>query len=334
MAIQLQSEIRKKLLDAFAGAGEEFVSGQALAEAAGCSRTAVWKHIEGLREEGFILEAVRRKGYRLIEVPASLTADEIRLGLKTDFIGKTIHYFETVDSTQKIAHSLAGESAPDGTVVIANEQSSGRGRMDRKWHSPSGTGIWMSLIVRPDIPLQKAPQLTLLTAVAVVRAIAAATGLQPEIKWPNDILANGKKLTGILTELQAEADRIHSVIIGIGINVNQLASDFPDELKELATSVALETGTEQSRAGLIREFCLQFERLYVLYLEQGFHPIKLLWESYAKGIGGPIKARTYNGTIEGTALGITEDGVLQIEDLNGKIHSIYSADIELPSISS
>ncbi|OCA90907.1 biotin--[acetyl-CoA-carboxylase] ligase [Bacillus sp. FJAT-27225] len=331
MASQLQSEIRKKLLDAFAEAEDEFISGQALAEAAGCSRTAVWKHIEGLREEGFRLEAVRKKGYRLIEVPSALTADEIRLGLKTEFIGKTIHYFNSVDSTQKIALKLAAEKTHDGTLVVADEQTEGRGRMDRKWHSPSGTGIWMSLIVRPDIPLQKAPQLTLLTAVAVVRGVEAATGLAPEIKWPNDILANGKKLTGILTELQAEADRIHSVIIGIGINVNQKGSDFPSELRDLATSIAAETGTEHSRAGLIREFCLQFEKLYLLYLEEGFRPIKLLWESSASGIGGPIRARTYNGTIEGTACGITEEGVLEIEDASGTIHSIYSADIELPN---
>ncbi|WP_053366937.1 biotin--[acetyl-CoA-carboxylase] ligase [Bacillus sp. FJAT-27245] len=330
MASKVQSDIRKKLLDAFAEAEGDFLSGQALANLIGCSRTAVWKHIEGLREDGFVVEAAKRKGYRLAETPSALTGDEIRLGLKTRFIGQAILYRETVDSTQKLALALAHENAPEGTLVVADEQTAGRGRMDRKWYSPKGTGIWMSLLLRPEIPPQQAPQLTLLAAVAVARAIEEAAGITPEIKWPNDLLINGKKITGILTELQAESDRIHSVIIGIGMNVNQTKGDFPDGLQELATSIAEETGNELSRPMVIREFCAQFEKLYLLYLEKGFYPVKLLWESYAKGIGGMIRARTYNGVLEGRALGITDDGVLELEDSSGKVHLIYSADIDFP----
>lgn len=325
----MQSEIRKELLDAFTNAGDAFLSGQHLAELIGCSRTAVWKHIEELRKEGFELEAVRNKGYRILKTSEKVTADEIRFGLTTNFIGRNIHYEESVESTQKIAHRFASEDAPEGTVIIAEEQLSGRGRMARRWHSPKYTGIWMSMIIRPNIPLSNAPQLTLLAAVAIVQAIDEMTDLIPEIKWPNDILINGKKVTGILTELQAEADRIHSIIIGIGINVNQKKEDFPQELQEIATSLFIEDGEIVSRAELVRSIFKHFEKLYTLYLEQGFLPIKLLWEGYASSIGKYIKARTLANTIEGKALGITNDGVLQLEDMAGTIHHIYSADIEL-----
>lgn len=329
MAGQLQSEIRKKLLDAFSNNVEVYLSGQTLAEKIGCSRTAIWKHIEELRKEGFELEAIRNKGYRIIKTPDRIIADEIRLGLKTNFLGQVIHYEETVDSTQRIAHKLAYEQAKEGTIIIAEEQKSGRGRMDRKWHSPKYTGIWMSIILRPKIPLAKAPQLTLLAAVAVVQAIEELTNLSPEIKWPNDILINGKKMTGILTELQAEADHINSVIIGMGINVNQSQEDFPVELHSTATSIAIEQNNRLSRAAVIRSVLTHLEKLYLLFLDQGFYPIKLLWEGYAISIGKNIKARTITSFIEGKALGITDDGVLKIEDSLGEIHLVYSADIEL-----
>jgi BirA family transcriptional regulator, biotin operon repressor / biotin---[acetyl-CoA-carboxylase] ligase len=200
VANELQSELRKKLLDAFSNTEGQFISGQRLAETLRCSRTAVWKHIEDLRKEGFEVEAIRNKGYRLRKTTESVNADEIRLGLKTTFIGQSIFYEDIVDSTQIIAHRLSNEGANEGTIVIAEEQTLGRGRMDRKWFSPKYTGVWMSIILRPKIPLQEAPQLTLLTAVAVVLAIEELTDLSPQIKWPNDILINGKKVTGILTE--------------------------------------------------------------------------------------------------------------------------------------
>jgi BirA family biotin operon repressor/biotin-[acetyl-CoA-carboxylase] ligase len=331
VAHEVQSELRKKLIDAFTNSKEEYLSGQHLADLIGCSRTAVWKHIEELRKEGFELEAVRRKGYRITKTPEKVTPDEIRLGLKTETLGRNIHHEESIDSTQKIAHRLAYEGSPEGTVVIAEEQLSGRGRMDRRWHSPKSTGVWMSVILRPNIPPPKAPQLTLITAVAVVQAIEELTGLTPQIKWPNDILMNGKKVTGILTELQADADRIISIIIGIGINVNQQLDDYPDELKNIATSLSIEKGEKLSRADLIKILLGKLENLYKLYLDKGFYPIKLLWESYAVSIGKNLTARTITGSIYGKALGITDDGVLMIEDSNGKVHHVYSADIELDS---
>ncbi|PLS16327.1 biotin--[acetyl-CoA-carboxylase] ligase [Bacillus sp. M6-12] len=325
----MESNVKTKLIEAFSKAEGDFVSGQELAEFIGCSRTAVWKHIEELRKEGYELDAVRKKGYRIVSAPEKVTKTEIQIGLGTNRFGKEIVYEETVASTQQIAHKLANEDAPEGTIVIAEEQVSGKGRLSRSWHSPKYTGIWMSIILRPNIPIHQAPQLTLLAAVAVVQAIEDVTDTLPEIKWPNDILINGKKVTGILTEMQAESDRIHSVIIGIGINVNAKLEDFPDDLKEKATSIQIEQGRPISRAKLIQALLLKLERMYDLYLDKGFSPIKQLWESYAVSIGKEIIATTLTDTIKGSALGITDEGVLLLEDISGQIHKIYSADISL-----
>ncbi|WP_044336372.1 biotin--[acetyl-CoA-carboxylase] ligase [Rossellomorea aquimaris] len=325
----MQSTIKKKLLHALSESDQEFLSGQALADIAGCSRTAIWKHIEELRKEGFVLEAVRKKGYRIIETPDSVTESKIRLGLQTKTLGRVIHYEESVQSTQRIAHVLAGDGAAEGTLVVADEQTAGRGRLMREWHSSKGTGIWMSLILKPLLPPQKAPQFTLITAVAVVQAIEEVTDLHPQIKWPNDILIDGKKVTGILTELQAESDKINSIIIGIGMNVNHTREHFPDELQTIATSLAIEQGNTLSRSEMVQKVLERIEALYSIYMKEGFTPIKLLWESYAISIGKKIRARTINGTIEGKALGITDEGVLKIEDSTGTVHQIYSADIEV-----
>ncbi len=325
----MQSDVRTKLIEAFSDANGTFISGQQIADYIGCSRTAVWKHIEELRTEGFVVEAVRNKGYRIIFTPEKVTANEIQLGLQTKTLGKMIHYEESVETTQKIARTLANDGVPEGTLVVAEEQLGGKGRLMRNWYSPKFSGIWMSLILRPKIPFHQAPQLTLIAAVAVAQAIEHTTSLKPQIKWPNDILINRKKVTGILTELQAESDRIHSVIIGIGINVNQEKSDFPEELQEIATSLLIEDGKKVSRARVIQEVLVRLEALYEQFLDEGFLPIKQLWESYAISLGKEIKATTVNDTIVGKAIGITEEGVLLVEDRSGKVHSIYSADIHI-----
>lgn len=325
----MQSSIRKQLLKLFSEHDGEFLSGQMISEALGCSRTAIWKHIEELRKEGFELEAVQRKGYRIVSKPDRISGNEIQLGLKTSMLGHYVHYEESVSSTQKIAHKLSYDGVPEGTIVVAEEQVAGRGRLERSWFSPKYTGIWFSIILKPTIPPQQAPQLTLLAAVGVVRGIKAATGIQAEIKWPNDILINGKKIVGILTELQAEADRIHSVIIGIGINVNQQLDDFSDDLKETATSLAIIKDSKLNRSEILQAILKEMEDLYIDYLENGFQVVKLLWESHAISIGKQITARTFNDSLTGKALGITDDGVLLLEDHSGKIHHIYSADIEI-----
>ena len=189
----MRSAIRKRLIELFTASEQDFVSSQQICDELGCSRTAVWKHIEDLRKEGYEVEAVRRKGYRLLRKPDKISEDEILFGLETELFGRHIYFQEEVASTQLIAHDLVNKGAPHGSLVVSDHQTNGKGRLQRTWHSPNGTGIWMSLILRPEIPLHKAPQMTLLASVAISEAIAQQTGLSPSIKWPNDILLNGKR---------------------------------------------------------------------------------------------------------------------------------------------
>ncbi|WLD91800.1 biotin--[acetyl-CoA-carboxylase] ligase [Alkalihalobacillus sp. AL-G] len=323
------SSTREQLIGLLSGS-EEFVSGQRLSDELGCSRTAIWKHIEELRKGGYVVEAVQKKGYRIQQRPNNLHPGEIKSNLKTEKLGQNVHYEEQVTSTQEIAHRLAMEGAPEGTIAIAEQQTTGRGRLGRPWHSPKGSGIWMSIILKPNIPPQQAPQLTLLAAVSVVQGIQKSTGLKPQIKWPNDILIDGKKIVGILTELQAEADRVNSVIMGIGINVNTPEDSFPEELASIATSLKVENGgSDIDRSELVRSILEEMEKLYTLYLEHGFAPIKLLWEGSAASLGKHVRVKTLSGELTGKAQGITDEGVLLIEDQAGEVHQVYSADIEL-----
>lgn len=325
MNITITHKLAKRLIEA----NGEAVSGQQLAEEFGISRTAIWKHIKELEEKGYAIESVKKKGYRIVSIPDTLEPLAIQTGLKTKHIGQNIEYVESCSSTQIIAHKLAQEGAPGGTVVLTETQTAGRGRMARKWDSAAGKGVWMSVILRPDVVPQKAPQFTLVTAVAVVRAIEEVTKLQPKIKWPNDILLNGKKCTGILTELQSDADGIQALIIGIGLNINQEKTDFDPEIQAIATSLKMESGDTVSRQKLVQSLLYYLEIYTQMYIEEGFGLLKVMWESYSTTIGHPIRARMTNQTLEGIAEGITEDGVLQLRTADGKLHGIYSADIEM-----
>ncbi|MCA0985754.1 biotin--[acetyl-CoA-carboxylase] ligase [Guptibacillus algicola] len=324
----MADSIRQRLLQMLEEHTDTYVSGQMISESLNVSRTAIWKHVAELRKNGYEVEAIQKKGYRIVTRPNSLSKEEISLKLDTTFIGSEIHAYPSVETTQFIAHNLAHEGIQDGAIVVADEQTAGKGRLGRSWHSPKGSGIWTSIILRPKLPPQRAPQFTLIAAVSVVQAIRKQTGLEAEIKWPNDILINGKKIVGILTELQAEADQIKSVIIGMGINVNAAKEDFPSDLTT-ATSLKIESGEDVNRAALLASILNELEVLYTEYMENGFRMIKLLWESYAISLGRKIKARTLNGVIEGLAKGITEEGVLLLESDDGEVHHIYSADIEI-----
>ncbi|ERN54211.1 biotin--[acetyl-CoA-carboxylase] ligase [Alkalihalophilus marmarensis] len=325
--------MKEQLLKIFQDHQGEYISGEKISQELGCSRTAVWKHIEELRRNGYQLDSAPRKGYRMVMRANGIHTHEIKQYLTTKFLGRELTYFDATESTQQIAHKLAQEGAEEGHVVVANEQTKGKGRLGRVWHSRSNTSISMSMILRPPLPPQKTPQLTLLAAVAVVQAIKKNTGLQCEIKWPNDILLKGKKLVGILTEMQADPDLVHSVIIGIGLNVNQTSEDFGEDIAHLATSLYLEkdgaSGQPVDRARLIADILLEFEELYEEYLENGFQSIRPLWESYSISVGTYIYARMIKEVIYGYAKGITDDGVLLVEDESGKTHHIYSADIEI-----
>jgi BirA family biotin operon repressor/biotin-[acetyl-CoA-carboxylase] ligase len=325
----LEESIRNRLITILFGT-TQFISGEEISKQLNCSRTAVWKHIKELKKNGYQIESVPKKGYRVISRPDRISEDEVKHQLHTKRFGQVVHYHESVTSTQEIAHRFALDGALEGTLIIADEQVKGRGRLGRAWHSPKGTGIWMSIILRPAIPPQQAPQLTLLAAVSMVKAIIRVTNIQPEIKWPNDILINGKKIVGILTELQAEADRVNSVIIGMGINVNTAEVNFPADILDRATSLRVVHGEALSRSALVKALLEEMEKLYDTYLDEGFPFIKVMWESYAASLGKMITARTLKGELYGLAKGITAEGSLILEDEDGQIHNIYSADIDIP----
>lgn len=282
-----------------------------------------------LEEQGYELETIRKKGYVLKQAPDTLDPIGISPFLRTVRIGQNLSYHTSVTSTQIIAHQLAQDGAPDGTAVIAEEQTTGRGRMARKWESAYGKGVWMSIIFRPQIPIHKAPQFTLVAAVAAAKAIEETIGRAPFIKWPNDILIEGKKSTGILTELQSDVDGVQALIIGIGLNANQVEEDFQEDLRSIATSIRMEKGEAVNRAALAAAVLNHLEFYTDLYLEEGFSPVKSVWESYSNTIGNRVRARLAKETLIGVAESITDDGVLKLRTDDGVVHAIYSADIEL-----
>ncbi|MDF2714001.1 MAG: biotin--[acetyl-CoA-carboxylase] ligase [Paenibacillus sp.] len=318
--------MEQQILAFFVEHPDRYVSGEQLSEMLGCSRTAVWKHISSLRDQGYSFDAIPRKGYRLIGIPDRLSAADLLGGLSTRTMGKTIKLFDAVDSTQSIAHKLAEQGAMEGTLVLAEQQTAGRGRMGRSWHSPKGKGVWMSLILRPQIPVHFTPQLTLLVAVALCRTIRKMEPVPVAIKWPNDLLIEGKKISGILLESSAEDERLKYVIAGVGISVNLREEDYPDELKEVGTSLRIASGKEWNRTELIQAFLEQFETLYELYHAEGFEPIRTAWEALAISLGKPIRARTPKGSVEGVAESIDDMGALLVRQPDGNVMKLYSAE--------
>lgn len=233
-----------RLLDLLAGAGGDWVSGEAISTQLGISRAAVWKQIEGLRADGYEVEAAPRRGYRLTARPDKLSVPEIEAGLKTQRFGRPVEAHEAIGSTNERAKELARQGAPEGLLVTAEQQTAGKGRLGRPWQTPAGRALALSLLLRPLIPPTLAPRLTLVAAVAVAEAVRAETGLPVGIKWPNDLQVAGRKLCGILTEMEAEIEQVRFVVLGIGLNVNQTVAEFPPELRETATSVRLAIGAE------------------------------------------------------------------------------------------
>lgn len=317
------------ILQLFEEQPHSYVSGEELSRQLNCSRTAIWKHIRSLREAGYEFESAPRKGYRLISKPAKYNVEELIRGLTTKVMGQKIHLYEEVESTQVAAHAWVGMGATEGTLVLAEAQTSGRGRMGRKWHSPRGKGIWMSLVLTPRIPLFFTPQLTLLTAVAVCRSIQKLCQVEIGIKWPNDLLIRGKKVCGILLEINGEDERLKYVIAGIGISANLDLEDYPEELRSIATSLVIESGSPISRTAVIQAFLREFEDLYALYHEKGFAPIRLLWETHSVSLHRPIRVQTPSGIIEGVAESIDDSGALTVSTTSGEQIRVFSGDVEL-----
>lgn len=332
--------MKKELLQCFYEKPSQFVSGEKLSQRFNCTRATIWKTIEELRKEGYQIEAVPNRGYRLLSTPDRLFPHEIQARLTTVWAGQHIQYHSRIPSTQQKAHELAKGGAAEGTLVIAEEQTGGKGRLGRPWHSPEGTGIWMSLILRPKLPLEQLPSLTLVTAVGIVDAIRNelrrhAHALPPDavrIKWPNDIYIvqnqkERKKVCGILTEVHAEIDRVNYCILGIGINVNQQTRDFPEDLRHKATSLALASGAHWNRVDLVTAFLTRFETLYETFQKYGFQAIKNLWEERAFPIGTPIQVHIQDQLFSGTYQGITDQGALLFGHPNGQLETILSGDV-------
>ncbi len=307
-----------------------YVSGQELCETLGVSRTAVWKVMQKLKAEGYEIEAVSNKGYRLISSPDVLSAEELESIRKTSWAGQEIVYYDVTDSTNVQAKRIAEEGGVHGTLVVADRQESGKGRRGRGWDSPKNTGIFMTMLLRPTVKPDEASMLTLVAAMAVAKGIRLYTGLPAGVKWPNDIVINGKKVCGILTEMNTEIEYINYVVIGIGINV--LNQSFPDEIKDVATSLLLEKGEPVKRSGLIEAIWEQFEIYYDKFCSKGnLSEIKEEYNSLLVNLDRQVRVLDPREPYEGTARGITDGGELIVEAEDG-IRLVSSGEVSVRGI--
>lgn len=318
----------EKILSVLRNNTESYVSGEDLCGSAGVTRTSVWKHVEKLRQDGYEIEASPHVGYRLISIPDSLIPEEIKWKLDTKFMGKSIISYKKVDSTNTVAYGLAEDGASEGTVILAEEQAKGKGRRGRLWASPSKGGIYMSCVLRPGILPSEISKITLLAAVAAAKSIRQVTGLNAMIKWPNDILVNNKKICGILTEMKAEQDRIHFIVIGIGINVNtpcrllpKGASSLKDEMRPRAKSGSI------SRIEFTRKLLENLESEYLSLKKNGFNPIIEEWKHYSTMLGARIKVTAPDRTFEGQVYDIDDQGALVVRLESGVLERVSSGDI-------
>jgi len=307
----------------------EYVSGEEISQFLGVSRTAIWKHIKKLKEDGYRIESHSRIGYRLLHIPDRLFTHELAGLLTGKLIGSYIVYRETVGSTNELAKDLAREGAEDGTVVIAEEQTGGKGRLGRDWYSPEGEGLWFSLILRPPISPVEASKITLVAAVAVAKAVRELTGVEAGIKWPNDILVSGRKLTGILTEMSAEIDRVNYVIVGIGVNVNLDSAKLAEGLAETATSIEKESGGRVSRLRLLSGILDRFDVLYEEFINGHFSRILSLWKEMSVTINRWVRVTSFEGVEEGIAFDIDAEGALLLMKKDGSMKRVLSGDVTL-----
>ena len=318
-------DIKDKILEKLILSKGKRVSGENLAHELSVSRTAIWKHIKALRDEGYMIDSSTNLGYSLMNTPDTLTPGNIKAGLKTGVIGKDIKYFKETESTNITAREMAG-SVEEGTVVIAESQTGGRGRLGRKWLSPEG-GIWLSIILKPKMQPSYAPRITILAGVSVAKTIRSF-GLPAKIKWPNDILINGKKVCGILTEIEAEIDMIEYCVVGIGIDANVDTESFPEEIRDSSTSLKKELGHEINRVDFVRKLLSEFEALYLKFQKDGFPSILEEWRNMSATIGEWVKITTQSKTIYGEAIGVDNEGALILETDEGKLEKIVAGNCE------
>lgn len=307
-----------------------YLSGQHFSRELGVSRTAVWKHISALRNDGYRIEAVPSRGYRLISSPDTIDPHEVRAQLEGARVGRRLEYFKTTVSTNADAFRLSEGGAVEGTVVLADSQSGGKGRRGRVWASPAGVNLYCSVVLRPAIMPHEAPQLTFLSAVAAARAIEQTTKLVPEIKWPNDLLVSGKKVAGLLNEMSAETDGINFVILGIGVNLNMTSDQFPDDLRQPATSLLLESGVPVDRSRFAGTMLNELDRLYSDFLAHGFGPVREEWQRRCNASGRQVLVSD-SGTecTGGHFIGIDSDGALLLRSEDGSVHRITCGDVRV-----
>jgi len=322
--------VKYRILEELKASNGQVVSGEEISRKLGISRTAVWKHISKLRSEGYTIESQTNSGYKLVGSPDILSASELEPLLHTVFMGRNVIYLDSTDSTNTYAKKAAEEPFKEGTVIIADEQTAGRGRLGRHWVATKGKGIWMSIILKPDILPSDAPKLTIAAALAVVKALSSCCQLDTRVKWPNDIVSGGKKLCGILTEMSAEADEIKYVIVGIGINANMEVCDFGPEVSNTATSISIESGKTFSRKAVAASVLYEFEELYKAFVEEG--SIRHFLDEYKRKsavLGKEIRVISKKEEIIGRAVDISREGQLVVKLADGSVREIMSGEVSV-----
>lgn len=321
---------RTEILSLLRDAGK-FVSGQELCDRYQVSRQAVWKAINQLKEEGYQVESVPNKGYRLLESPDVLSLVELESRMKTQIMGKPLHYYDVTGSTNVDAKRLADEGATEGTLVVADRQTQGRGRRGRSWESPSGHSCYFTLLLRPAFAPEKASMLTLLMAHSVALAIERISGHETMIKWPNDIVMDGKKVCGILTEMTMEAEYMSHVVIGVGINVNQPSTEtFPEEVREHAASIFMISGRKVQRAQLVGMIMEQFEADYKAFCNcLDLTCILDSYQAHLVNVGKQVRVLDPKGEYRGTAEGINEAGELLVQIEDGTVRKVYAGEVSV-----
>lgn len=323
---EIEQSNEEMILAFLAEGGEDYVSGAALSDKLGLSRTAVWKHVEQLRRLGYRIDAQASRGYRLLEVPDRLTTLEIGPLLATRELGRTLHHYETIESTNSKAFELAHEGGFHGEVIVTEHQTAGKGRRGRAWSSPAGKSLAMSVILRPEIAPARAPELTLVAAVALAQTLRDS-GVEAKIKWPNDVQIGGKKVAGILTELSADVERVHFVVLGIGVNLNAETGDFPPEVAEIATSVQVVRRSPVHRALFTAALLGQLETWVDRWTDEGFEPVRAAWKELSSTLGEEVLVRADNRELRGIAEDIDPSGALLLR-VGDKLERVLSGDVE------
>lgn len=322
---------RETVLALLRSSGTEYLSGEELSRRLGLSRTAVWKAVDALRKDGYEIEARTGLGYRLAAAPDALTEPEIRHHLgPTAVVGRELQCFDEIGSTNTYAKQIALEGAPDGTVIVANCQTAGRGRMSRSFQSPRDKGIYLTALLKPDLPLERLLPVTTMAGVAVCDAVEAVCGVRPQLKWPNDPVLNGKKLCGILTELSlvAENGEMSSLALGIGLNVGQ--ADFSPEVAEIATSLELELGRPVSRPALAAALIREIDKLYAALLAGDLAPYLAAYRRSCVNLGKTVQLIASDGGRETvTAVDVDQDFGLVVRDADGKLRTVRSGEVSV-----